>query len=65
MSQGITRAGQYQADIVEIESHNGEVLDLRAVYAGCEIYEDIYGNCITAKLIISTTQDLIDALPII
>jgi len=65
MSVGITKPGDYDMMELSITGHNGYTMKLEATYTLVEIYEDIFGDSITATISIVTTQDLIDALPII
>ncbi|NDB28431.1 hypothetical protein EB151_02645 [archaeon] len=65
MSVGITKPGEYDMMELSITGHNGYTMKLEATYTLVEIYEDIFGDSITATISIVTTQDLIDALPIV
>lgn len=64
----ITQNNSYNVILNQLEiqyPNNSVPLDLRLVYDTLEIYEDLYGNSVSGKLIIQDTNNLIQNGPIL
>lgn len=60
----ITGAGQVTFDDILIVNTEGEVLDLRTFMVEFVLYEDMFANCLSGKMVLSDGLDLISNLPV-
>jgi hypothetical protein len=65
MAEGAVKPGEYEIKELSITGHNGFNLGLDRVYTDFIMYEDIFSNNISATLNLITTEDLVEAIPIV
>lgn len=61
---GIT-IGQYELQELTLVSFNGTRFDIRGQYGMLEIFEDLFGNCLSGSVTLIDTLNLVEKLPII
>lgn len=54
-----------EVNVIDITSHQGRNIDLSQVFVSMNVYESIYSNFLTAKLVYVETMDLESGLPIV
>jgi hypothetical protein len=57
-------AGDYVLDSINLIGNNGDVIDIKGVYAELNIHESIYNNSITGSIVITDSLNIISRLPL-
>ena len=64
-SKSLSNPGDVTFKTVEIQSVNGDVLDIKSFVVELNIYEDIFSNALQGVLMIVDSKELISGLPLV
>lgn len=64
-SKHLSNPGDVSFKTVEIQSVNGEVLDIKNFIVELNIYEDIFSNALQGVLIVVDSKELLSGLPLV
>jgi len=63
--KGLATPGDVSLEVVEIQSVNGDILDIKNFVSELNIYEDIFSNSLNGVLIVVDSADLLAGLPLV
>ena len=63
--RGLNYAGEYNLEVCSIASTSGEIVDVKDMFAGVNIFEDIFRASLTGDIALVDTNNLLTNLPII
>ena len=64
-SKQLSNPGDVSFKTVEIQSVNGDVLDIKSFVVELNIYEDIFSNALQGVLIVVDSKELLSGLPLV